>query len=234
MEETWIWSLIQEDATCHRATKPIHRNKWTWALEPSNRNCWACVVQLLKQACPRACAPQREAWALQQSSPCVLQPEKRLSSNEDPAQPKIRRIFLKAYIQSVKIQNLDLPSKYFQNPSTSHQLTTAALLWASIISSSDDCSIFFKWSHCCYPWPLSHLHALPNPETEVDYLRHKSSYVCQCSKALHWLSITSKVKTKLLMITYITCASPERHLDLLCCCIAVHSVSAPLATLPFL
>ena len=96
VEETWIRSLIQEDATCHRATKPIHRNKWTWALEPSNRNCWACVAQLLKQACPRACAPQREACALQQSSPRVLQPEKRLSSNEDPAQPKITKNFFKS------------------------------------------------------------------------------------------------------------------------------------------
>ena len=26
---TWVWSLVQEDPTCCRATKPMHHNYWT-------------------------------------------------------------------------------------------------------------------------------------------------------------------------------------------------------------
>ena len=28
MQGTWIWSLVQEDSTCCRATKPMRRNYW--------------------------------------------------------------------------------------------------------------------------------------------------------------------------------------------------------------
>ena len=28
MQETWVWSLVQEDPTCSRATKPMHHNYW--------------------------------------------------------------------------------------------------------------------------------------------------------------------------------------------------------------
>ena len=33
MQETQVQSLVWEDSTCHRATKPIHLNYWTCALE---------------------------------------------------------------------------------------------------------------------------------------------------------------------------------------------------------
>ena len=45
MQGTRVRSLIQEDATCHGATKPVRHNYWACALEPS---------------CPRARAPQQE------------------------------------------------------------------------------------------------------------------------------------------------------------------------------
>ena len=59
MQETWVWSLIWEDPTCHRATKPT---------EPVLGSCsyWAHAPQLLKPACLRACALQQEKpkqWA---------------------------------------------------------------------------------------------------------------------------------------------------------------------------
>ena len=33
MQGTWVQSLVQEDSTCHRATKPVHHNYWVHALE---------------------------------------------------------------------------------------------------------------------------------------------------------------------------------------------------------
>ena len=60
IQGTWVWSLVLEDSTCHRAAKPAH-------------NYWACVLELSSAATeasmPRACIlpqakpPQREARA---------------------------------------------------------------------------------------------------------------------------------------------------------------------------
>ena len=38
MQETRVWSLVQEDSTCCKATKPKHHNYWAYALEPGSRN----------------------------------------------------------------------------------------------------------------------------------------------------------------------------------------------------
>ena len=48
VQETWVWSLIQEDLTCHRAIKLVHHNYWTCALEPGGRNYSAHMLQVLK------------------------------------------------------------------------------------------------------------------------------------------------------------------------------------------
>ena len=34
MQGTWVWSLVREDPTCFRATKPMRHYYWTHALEP--------------------------------------------------------------------------------------------------------------------------------------------------------------------------------------------------------
>ena len=47
-ELNWVRSWVQEDFTCCRAAKPVHHNYW------------ACVPQLLKPVCPRACTPQEK------------------------------------------------------------------------------------------------------------------------------------------------------------------------------
>ena len=60
MRKTWVWSLIQEELPCHRATKPMYHNYWASALEPRSYNYWAHVPQLLKPECPRACVLQQE------------------------------------------------------------------------------------------------------------------------------------------------------------------------------
>ena len=62
MQGTWVWCLVQEDSTCHRAIKPVSHNYWAHV--------------------PRASAPQEqplrsEARALQvESSYPSLEPEK--------------------------------------------------------------------------------------------------------------------------------------------------------------
>ena len=51
MQGTRVWALVQEDPTCHGATKPVYHNYWTCALEPTSHNYGAWVPQLLKPTC---------------------------------------------------------------------------------------------------------------------------------------------------------------------------------------
>ena len=48
MQGTQVQSLVREDPTCCRATKPVHHNYWACALEPASHNYWTHVLQLLK------------------------------------------------------------------------------------------------------------------------------------------------------------------------------------------
>ena len=62
MQGTWVWSLVQEDPTCCRATK-------AHALEPLSCNYWAHKLQLLKPTCHNYWA-----WMLQLWKPMNLEP----------------------------------------------------------------------------------------------------------------------------------------------------------------
>ena len=72
VEGTWIQSLIREDSSCLRTSKPMRHNYWTWALGRKSHNCWAPELELLKHVPSRAHAPkqeeppQREAHTTQQ------------------------------------------------------------------------------------------------------------------------------------------------------------------------
>ena len=89
MQETWVWSLIWEDLTCHGATKYLHHNYWACALDHGSHNYWSPHPGA---HAPQEKAPQREALSLQlDSSPSSLQLEKSLCSNEDPAEPKMSK-----------------------------------------------------------------------------------------------------------------------------------------------
>ena len=37
-KRTWVQSLVWEDSTCCRATKPVYRNYWVCNLEPVSHN----------------------------------------------------------------------------------------------------------------------------------------------------------------------------------------------------
>ena len=60
MLETEIRSLIWEDPTCCRATKPGHHNYWACAPEPGSHSFGAHKLKLLKPTCPGARVPKQE------------------------------------------------------------------------------------------------------------------------------------------------------------------------------
>ena len=92
MQGTRVRSLVLEDPTCGRATKPMHRNYW------------ACVLQLLslcavttEARAPRARDPQQEKpprWEVcapqRRVAPARRKQKKPAHSNKDPTQPKIK------------------------------------------------------------------------------------------------------------------------------------------------
>ena len=87
MQETWIQSLIQEDPTSHRTTKPISHNYWACVLQSRNRNYWHLHTLLWNEK-----PPQWETSAQHpQSSLQLPQQEKSHCSNKDPAQSKTNK-----------------------------------------------------------------------------------------------------------------------------------------------
>ena len=106
MQKTQIRSMVQEDPTCCRAAKPMCHNYWACTLAPGNCNYWAQKPQLLKPACPRACALQQEKpphWEAH-----ISQLEKSLPNNQDPAQPKINKIIKNKFSPFKKYNSEDL------------------------------------------------------------------------------------------------------------------------------
>ena len=75
MQGTRVWALLREGPTCRGATKPMHHNLWTCALEPVSHNYWAWVPQLLKPArlepvlCKKRIHPMRSPGTTMKSSP---------------------------------------------------------------------------------------------------------------------------------------------------------------------
>ena len=73
MQGTWVWSLVQEDSTCHGATKHMCHNYWACAVEPTSFHYQACVPERLNMTAaepascnywsllPKACTPQEAA-----------------------------------------------------------------------------------------------------------------------------------------------------------------------------
>ena len=90
MQETLVWSLIQEDPTRSRATRPERHNYWACALEPRNHNYWAHTLQSPSFTAREATAT-RSPYPEMSSSPCSPYEEKSPCSNRDPAQPKINK-----------------------------------------------------------------------------------------------------------------------------------------------
>ena len=75
MQGIWVQSLVQEDATCHRTTKPMFCNYWARALEPT----------LCNKRSHHSEKPTYQSWRVALT---LLNQRKSVHSNEDPVQPK--------------------------------------------------------------------------------------------------------------------------------------------------
>ena len=60
MQETEVQSLIRKGPIWCMATKPMHCKDWACALGPKSHSYWVHTPQMLKPACPGACALQHE------------------------------------------------------------------------------------------------------------------------------------------------------------------------------
>ena len=82
MQGTLVGSLVWEDPTCHRATKPVCHNYQAQALD----RLWALTTKsVLRQEKPR----QQEVQEPVKSSPHWWQPEKALVQQRRPTTAKI-------------------------------------------------------------------------------------------------------------------------------------------------
>ena len=99
MQGTRIRSLVWEDPTCRRATKPMCHNYWACALEPASRKHWAHVLQLLKPVClePVLCNKRSKATTMRsphtttKSNPHSPQLEKPHAQQRGPNVAKKKR-----------------------------------------------------------------------------------------------------------------------------------------------
>ena len=86
VQGTRVWSLVQEDPTCRRATNPASHNYWSPGdLEPACCNYWTHALQLLK---PVHLEPmlrnKRSPRTTMKSSPCSPQLEKACAQQQRP------------------------------------------------------------------------------------------------------------------------------------------------------
>ena len=75
MQRTGVRALVREDPTCRGATKPVHRNYWAWALEPTCHNYWSPCTQSPWSA-TREATSVRSLCTATKSSPSSPQLEK--------------------------------------------------------------------------------------------------------------------------------------------------------------
>ena len=99
--------LVQEDPTCHGATKPVRHNCWACALEPTCHNYWSpCTWS--------PCSATREATAMRgphtaaRSSPCSPQLEKAHTQQQRSNADKNKQI---KWIKKKKKSNGSLKAK---------------------------------------------------------------------------------------------------------------------------
>ena len=101
MQGIQVRALVQEDPTCHGATKPVRHNYWACTLEPTSHNYWAHEPQLLSLCTYSPCFTAREATAMRsprtamKSSPCLPQLEKACMQQRRPStvKNKINKFF---------------------------------------------------------------------------------------------------------------------------------------------
>lgn len=114
MQETGVRSLIREDPTSCRATKPMCHNCQACALEPGNRNYGSPSTR-------EHCSAAREATATRSRCAAIEKPR---CSSEDPAQPE-----MKAQMKTPRLE--------WRDRSASCRVAAAHLRWPCVLRKSD-------------------------------------------------------------------------------------------------
>ena len=122
-QEIWVQSLIWEDPTCRRATKPVHHSYepvlWSPGVTATDLHAAA------SDACmPWSCAPQKGSHCHQrlsqrlERSPRSPQPEKSSDINKEQAQPKVT--WINAYDHVLKKRHFPRIHLLTQDQQTSY------------------------------------------------------------------------------------------------------------------
>ena len=151
MQGTWVWSLVWEDPTCRRATKPVRHNYR------------ARVMQLLKPAClepmlrnkrshhnekPAHCSEELPLLAATRESPCTAtktqcrqEEKKKLQSQAPPSRNKVLLYLHRwGYKWKGSSPHLSLCSwRYWGSERLSGMAAITQLVGGSITTKIQDC-----------------------------------------------------------------------------------------------
>ena len=90
MQETPVWSLVQEDPTNHGTTKSVHANHWACAIENGSQNCWS-PLPLGPFSATWAATAMRSPRMSTRELPVLVTTREEAGNNKDPAQPRINK-----------------------------------------------------------------------------------------------------------------------------------------------
>ena len=121
MQETGVWSLVREDSTYRRATKPVCYNYRACALEPTSCSCWAHGPQLLKPECLEPVLTIRGATAMRSSRGSTRQELLLATRREKPAQTRQELLPATRREKPAQTRQELLPATRRENPAQTRQ-----------------------------------------------------------------------------------------------------------------
>ena len=134
MQGTWVWSLAQEDPTCHGATGPMHHDSWAWALKPASHT--------TKPTSPEPTLHNKSRdhvgrpCAATERSPHSLQTRESPRTARDPVQPKTNP------------QLFNKKERAWRTPQSNHMLTDRC---RTFYPTRVEC-MFSSSTHRSFPW----------------------------------------------------------------------------------
>ena len=135
MQGTRVRALVQEDPTCHGATKPVCHNYWACALGPACHNSWARMLQLLKPA-------RLEPMLSSKRSQCT-------STKSSPRSPQLEKAHAQQWGPNAAKNKFKKKKKKEGNPDICYNLMKLEDIMLGKISQSQKdkyCMISLIWS----------------------------------------------------------------------------------------
>ena len=133
MQGTWVRALVQEDPTCHGATKPMSHNYWGCTLEPASHNYWIRTPQLLKPACLEPVLHNKRSQHNKKPMHCNEE-YPLLSTRESPRMATKNQHSQKKKKNYPKIQELKIINIYYLTVSVGQEFvhSLARCLWLKV------------------------------------------------------------------------------------------------------